>query len=157
MNQLELSKALHMSDRRVRKMIEQHLLPEPDESGDFDGEECRRLYMLYRTGDEGSWDRFSAELERDSHEADRLLKIAISEGGTQADLERAGPAITKVFADLRFMIAAMPGAAPSARALIQRLIDADEGKAIGALLAKLERLTGKTVDLAARTHLSSLS
>jgi hypothetical protein len=149
MNQSELAAMLKVSDRRVRKMIEDHLLPEPDADGEFDGEECRSRHLLYRAGNEMAWAQFYDELERDAVEADRLMKVAVADTGSEADLGRAGSAISRLFADLRFSIAATPGQTTSARALAQRVLDADEGRMIGALLARLEQVTGKFVNLAA--------
>ena len=48
--QKQVAEHLDMSDRQVRELVAQHILPQPSGRNGFDLDECRMRYFLYLRG-----------------------------------------------------------------------------------------------------------
>ena len=85
-SQKNLAKQLGLTDRRVRQLVEEKILPEPDEADGYDLEKCRARYDLYAHGDDVSWADFDRQMLEDAHQLEELMAKALKPKARQKDL-----------------------------------------------------------------------
>jgi hypothetical protein len=106
-NQKGLAEELGLTDRRIRQMVAQHLLPEPWPELGYDLERCERYYGLYQRKDEPqAWIAFLRQIEEAAVTVQRLIDRALKPRGTKEQLKAASLALQALSADMRFVTAA---------------------------------------------------
>ena len=104
-NQGDRASALGVSDRRVRQLIEQYIVPRPHHVDGHDIPLAVERYQLYRDGSQRDWDDFFDEAEAGTTEASALMTGAFEEGATLEDVKRASIAVQDDPARLHFLSA----------------------------------------------------
>ena len=148
LSQAKLAQHLGITDRRVRQLVEEKILPPADEAGGYDAEFCRDRYRLYSSGNDDDWENFYRQIEDDAHEVERLMKKALQPRAKQKDLAATAQAHIALFDDLRFAMAAKGKSRPE-HALVMRLIDYDERASFSRLWERTTRFIQDNPDWAA--------
>lgn len=141
-NQAELARDLCLTDRRVRQLVEERIVPRARDEG-FDLELCRRRYQLYRSGSDREWDAAFDEASDLANTAYELHDKAYSENATVDDVKAASEAIQASMSIMSFLTAAK-SKSQSERQLFFCIWDREENRSLGALLARGMELLGKT-------------
>jgi hypothetical protein len=100
----ELAGELGVTVRRVRQMLEEHILP-PLRDGRHDLERCERRYRLYKYGTAADWNVFYDEVEAGAKGTAEKFERALKPGATDAHITAAAVAHQSNMADLRFCAA----------------------------------------------------
>lgn len=142
-NQQQLAAGLGVTDRRIRQLVEQRILPPADSEGCYDLATCRERYELYRSGNERDWSDFYRDAEAGIHETAAIFERAFADGATVADVKRASEAVSADMARAHFISAAK--AKSQAEADLFKIIwDREEKHALGQLLYRGMELKGAT-------------
>ena len=139
--QQALARELGVTDRRVRQMVEGHILPE-SRDGLYDLEFCLDRYGLYREGTDRDWDRFFDQCEDLARESTDLLRAALKPDGTLEMVRAASTAIQVSYRDMRFMTA-VRSKSDSERKLFFGVWDREETEAMSLLLSRTCTLMGE--------------
>lgn len=143
-NQKALAAALGLTDRRVRQMIEERLLPPPGADGLHDVARAQQRYALYQDDDRAgqAWEAFLSGLERRAGKVDLLVKKALKpQAGWQA-LREASTAAQDLFDDLAFVNAAR-GRSDGERTFVAMMWREKENDVLGALVTHGKKLAKK--------------
>lgn len=136
--QKALAQALGVTDRRIRQMVDEGLLPEARD-GRWDLPTCQDRYRLYRDGTESEWNRFFYQVERQAEEVERLMAEALKPSADLKAVQAASVAAQAMFSDLRFVEAAK-ATGRAERDFLRTIWREKEGETIGALYARLQEL-----------------
>lgn len=140
-NQLTLASELGLTDRRIRQMVTDHLLPAPNDDGKFDLELCRARYDLFRNGSDRDWDDFFESTEDQATNAEKLLDRALADGATAADCKSASLAIQTLHSAMMFITAAK-SKTDSERQLFFQIHRERGDRAMAALLYRVAEIAG---------------
>ncbi|MCK1618907.1 hypothetical protein IVA96_20160 [Bradyrhizobium sp. 159] len=141
-SQIELAHDLKLTDRRIRQLVDERILPPARDEG-HDLELSRQRYRLYSSGSERDWDRCFDEAEDLARMAAQLNERAFEDGAGLEDVRAASSAIQRSTAMMSFLTAAK-SKSQSERELFWTIWDREEGQALGALFAHAMKLMGKT-------------
>jgi len=139
--QQALARELGVTDRRVRQMVEGHILPEPRD-GLYDLGFCQDRYGLYREGTDRDWDRFFDQCEDLARESTELLRAALKPTSTLDMVTAASRAVQASYRDMRFMTA-VRSKSDSERTLFFRVWEREETEAMALLLSRTCALMGE--------------
>lgn len=142
-NQQSLAAELGVTDRRVRQLIEQRILPPADAEGRYDLAMCEERYRLYRNGSDRDWADFFADAEAGISETARVFERAFADDATPDDVTRAAIAVSEDLARAQFMSAAK-AKSPAEAELFRIIWDREEKHALGQLLWRGMELKGAT-------------
>jgi hypothetical protein len=141
-SQIELARDLRVTDRRIRQMVDERLLPRPNEDG-HDLEICRSRYDLYRSGTSGDWESLFDEGVEQAKEAERLLEKAYADSAVLADVTAASTAVQASTATMCF-ITATKSKSQAEREMFWNLWEGQEKRAIQGLIVRMMEITGET-------------
>ena len=102
-----LARELGVTVRRVRQMVEEFILPPPNEDKRHDLERCAQRYRLYKYGTYDTWNSFYDELEGAATDMEKKFERGMRPGSTDAEIRAASTARRRVFEDMQFMAACM--------------------------------------------------
>jgi hypothetical protein len=145
-SQPELADALGLTARRVRQLVSEHILPDPDDDGRYDFERCQRFYRLYANGTESAWNVFCEEVQDMAARVDRLVRRATADRASRADLSKAGSELIKLHEALRF-IAAVKSSNDAERSFVTFVFDRFFTEAFGGLFNRAFRFAGTDLEL----------
>jgi hypothetical protein len=135
-NRTRLAEELGLTDRRIRQMVAQHLLPEPWPELGYDLERCERYYGLYQRKDEPqAWIAFLRQIEEAALTVQRLIDRALKPRGTKEQLKAASLALQALSADMRFVTAARSGG-ESERSFFEQWWSEKEDQNMGLLFGR---------------------
>jgi hypothetical protein len=140
-DQKELAGELGVTVRRIRQMVEEHILP-PPRDGKHDLERCERRYRLYKRGTDADWDPFYDEVLARAKDAERKFERALKPGATDAHITAAAVAHQSNMADLRFCTACK-SRTTAERKMFLAWWDREDEQAMGRLFAHV--MAGKTL------------
>ncbi|MEH2503736.1 hypothetical protein V1290_002547 [Bradyrhizobium sp. AZCC 1578] len=140
--QIELAKDLGLTDRRIRQLVEQRILPPARDEG-HDLELSRQRYRLYSSGTDRDWEKCFDEAEDLARMAGELNDRAYEDNAGLEDIKAASIAIQRSTVLMSFITAAK-SKSQSERELFWKIWDREEGQALGALFAHAMKLMGKT-------------
>jgi hypothetical protein len=100
-----LARELGVTVRRVRQMVEEHILPPPNEDKKHDLERCQQRYRLYKYGTYDNWNTFYDEVEAAAKDMEKKFDSALKPGSTDEQIRAASAARRRVFEDMQFMAA----------------------------------------------------
>jgi hypothetical protein len=103
-DQKQLAVELGVTVRRIRQMVDEHILP-PPRDGKHDLERCERRYRLYKRGTDADWDQFYDEVLARAKDAERKFERALRPRATDAQIRAASVAHQDHMADVRFCTA----------------------------------------------------
>lgn len=112
-DQTRLARALGVTPRRVRQMIDDGIV-RPATAGKWDLDVEIERYELFKSKDPLEWERVLDELERQSEAVGRLITTAVAPSGTGADIERAAEASDALLERL-MLVNAIKAKSPSER------------------------------------------
>jgi hypothetical protein len=141
-SQIELARDLNLTDRRIRQLVTERILPPARDEG-FDLELCRQRYGLYSSGSERDWALAFDAAEDLARNASDLNDRAFADGAAPADVTAASTAIQASTSMMNFLTASR-SKSEAERALFWGLWDREERQALGALLARGMQLLGET-------------
>lgn len=144
-DQKRLAAELGVTDRRIRQLVEELILPPPDLDDGHDLALCRERYELYREGTDRDWADFMDCAEVGSKEAAALFKRALSDQATLADVKKASAAVQQDTARLHFLTACR-SKSQEEKKLFHQLWDQQDD-------ARLAQLISKTVEVMGATHI----
>ncbi|MBO6901185.1 MAG: hypothetical protein JJ864_07545 [Rhizobiaceae bacterium] len=134
-DQKTLATELGVTARRVRQLVQAHLLPPANDEGVYDLDRCRRYFKLYSDKTPYEWAHFFRELRDESVRVERLVRKASSASATEAELARAGKAAAELFDALRFAIAAK-SQSDAERTFMRLIFDRLEVETYGPLISR---------------------
>jgi hypothetical protein len=140
-DQRTLARELNVTDRRVRQMVEEFILPDARD-GLYDLDLCSGRYQLYRNGSERDWDRFFDQVLDDVQESSRLLDAALKPTSAMDAVTAASKAVQTTYRDMRFMTA-VKSKTDSERELFFGLWKREEDNALRLLLSRACTLLGE--------------
>ncbi|WP_035714974.1 hypothetical protein [Bradyrhizobium genomosp. I (2014)] len=141
-SQIELARDLKLTDRRIRQLVDERILPRARDEG-YDLELSRQRYQLYTRGTDRDWDRCFDEAEDLARVAGELNDRAFEDDAGLDDVKAASIAIQRSTVLMSFLTAAKSKSQPE-RELFWKIWDREEGQALGALFARAMKLMGKT-------------
>jgi hypothetical protein len=141
-SQLELARDLNLTDRRIRQLVTERILPPPREEG-HDLHLSRRRYKLYSNGSDLDWERVFDEAEELARTASELNDKAYADDAVTADVTAASIAIQASTTAMAFLTAAK-SKSQAERELFWGIWDREEHRALGALFARAMELEGQT-------------
>jgi hypothetical protein len=141
-SQIELAKDLNLTDRRIRQLVEERILPPVRDEG-HDLALSRERYRIYSSGTERDWDKCFDEAEDAARLAGELNDRAFNDGAGLEDVKAASIAIQRSTALMSFLTACK-SKSDAERRLFWNLWDREEGQALSGLLAHAMKLMGKT-------------
>jgi hypothetical protein len=143
-DQTRLAAALKVTTRRVRQMVDEHILPPAHhETGLYDLALCEERYALYRDGSDRDWDRFFDDAERGTVETKDIYEKAFVDGATIADVTAASRAVQDDMGRMHFLTACK-GKSAAQRELFHTIWQREEDSALRSLLGRLMVLSGAT-------------
>ena len=95
-----LARELGVTVRRVRQMVEEHILPPPNEDKKHDLERCQQRYRLYKYGTYDNWNTFYDEVEAAAKDMEKKFDSALKPGSTDEQIRAASAARRRVFEDM---------------------------------------------------------
>jgi hypothetical protein len=145
-SQIDLAKALRLTDRRIRQLVDERILP-PALSDGHEFELCQHRYWLFASGTELEWDAEYSAAERLAVGAKVALDLAMGPRASLADVSAAVAAITASTSSMAFLTGAK-SKTDTERALFWGIWDREEEQALRALMARAIELgaTHFTVD-----------
>jgi hypothetical protein len=141
-SQIELARDLKLTDRRIRQLVAERILPPAREEG-HDLELSRRRYRLYSGGSERDWHLAFDEAEDLARMASDMNAKAFADNAVPEDVTAASIAIQSSTAMMAFLTGAKSKSQPE-RELFWRIWDREEHQALGALMARAMELLGET-------------
>jgi hypothetical protein len=140
--QKQLAAELALTDRRVRGLIKEGILPTADENGRYDAQHCRERYRLYQSRtDASAWMEFEDNLVQQARKAERLLNRALSPRSTEPQLRDASVTVQRLMSDMRFMVTCR-SRSDAERDFVLEMWRDREDFALGALGARAADLLG---------------
>jgi hypothetical protein len=127
--------------RRIRQMVEEHILPPPRE-GKHDLERCERRYKLFKRGTDADWDQFYDEVLARAKDAEGKFERALAPRSTDAQIKAACVAHHDLMADMRFMTVCRSRGSAERRMFLDWW-DREDDAAMGMLFA--HAMAGKTL------------
>jgi hypothetical protein len=140
-SQIELARQLHLTDRRIRQMVEERLLPHPNDDG-YDLDLCRYRYDLSRSG-AYNLERLLDQAVEETAEAERLVDKAHADDAVLADVTAASTAIQASTATMNF-ITAVKSKSQAEREMFWAIWEGQEKRAIQGLIVRMCEITGQT-------------
>jgi hypothetical protein len=141
-NQIELAAELGLTDRRVRQLSKDCILPEPHHAdGLFDLALCRERFELYRDGSDRDWEDFYRDLEDDTKKTKTLFERAISDAGTADDVRAASLAVQANGESFRF-VTACKSKTSAERDMFLGIWKREEDQALGGLIYRATVIMG---------------
>jgi hypothetical protein len=140
----KLASELGVTVRRVRQMVEEHILP-PPRDGKHDLARCERRYRLYKRGADADWNAFYDEVEEAAKDAAKKFERALKRpAGVPDDAAVIAAAVAhqRNVTDLRFLTACKSRSAAE-RKMFLDWWDREDDQAMGMLLA--HAMAGKTL------------
>ena len=105
-SQIDLARDLGLTDRRIRGLVDEKIIPAADDDGLFELTHCRRRYRLFtEKPSPAELEDFFAEVIRETREAQDLVDKALCEDAVIKDVAAAGAAIQANNATLDFLVA----------------------------------------------------
>jgi hypothetical protein len=104
-SQKALALRLELTDRRIRQLVDEKVLPEPRD-GRFDVARCFERYRLFRSKDPDAWAEYFDQVTRDAGEVEKLVAAALEPSSKKAEVTAASCAVQSVVSDLEFITAA---------------------------------------------------
>ena len=141
-SQLALARDLNLSDRRVRQLVAERILPPPRDEG-HDLDLSRQRYKLYSNGSERDWELAFDEAEDLARMASDLNAKAFADDAVPEDVTVASRAVQASTTMMAFLTGAK-SKSQSERDLFWGIWDREEHQALGALLARGMELMGAT-------------
>jgi hypothetical protein len=140
-SQRDLALLLKVTDRRVRQLVQEQILPRPTRADElYCIDTCRRRLQLYRAVRDGgrSGAEWEAEFERGAEagiEAQRLMTRALALDSTLADARSASQALQDFCSQMRFW-AAVHGRDDAEKNLLSGVWQREEDAGLRLLLAR---------------------
>jgi hypothetical protein len=141
-SQTALAKDLRLTDRRVRQLVEERVLPPARDRG-YDLELSRTRYRIYSSGTESDWDRTFTEAEDMAKLATELGRKAHADGAVVADVTAASIAIQSSTTMMNFLTACK-SKSRTERELFWGIWKREQDAAIGGLIGRMMELIGET-------------
>src|SRR4051794_18089183 len=91
-SQVELARGLGITDRRIRQLVDERILP-PAADGGFALDLCEHRYKLYTSGREDDWNQAFRQAEMLAEVAADLVEKAYADGAVAADVTAASIAV----------------------------------------------------------------
>lgn len=142
-SQIELAAELRLTDRRIRQMTDQWLLPPPHHERGYDLDRCKKFYKLYRDGSVNDWSRFYDEALADAEHSAAEFERAMSDKATLDDIKQASAAVQRDEENFCFISAARSRSQPE-REFFLPLWHRQANEALSLLLSRAMELLGKT-------------
>jgi hypothetical protein len=140
-DQKQLAVELGVTVRRIRQMVDEHILP-PPRDGKHDLERCERRYRLYKRGTDADWDQFYDEVLARVKDAERKFERALRPRATDAQIRAASVAHQDHMADVRFCTVCK-SRTTAERNMFLAWWDHEDDQAMGRLFAHV--MAGKTL------------
>ena len=141
-SQIELARDLNLTDRRIRQLVDERILPPPRDEG-HDLELSRERYRLYSNGSDRDWERCFDEAEDAARLAGELNDRAFDGDAGLEDVKAASIAIQRSTVLMSFLTACK-SKSDAERKVFWSFWDREEGQALSALLAHAMKLMGRT-------------
>lgn len=141
-SQIELAKDLNVTDRRVRQLVTERILPPARDEG-HDLALSRERYRIYSSGSERDWDKLFDEAEDAARLAGELSDRAFAADAGLEDIKAASIAIQRSTVLMSFLTACR-AKSDEERRLFWNWWDKEEGQALSGLLAHAMTFIGKT-------------
>jgi hypothetical protein len=132
-DQAGLASELNVTERLIRQMITERILPEPRD-GMFDRQRCWHRYELFRHGTAEDWRRFFDQMSARAEDVARMHERATKPKASDAQVTAASRAHQDLLSDMRFIIACRSSSAAE-RDRHFHILDNEDKRAMGALMA----------------------
>ncbi|WP_157961403.1 hypothetical protein [Microvirga flavescens] len=132
--QKTLSNELGVTDRRIRQMVADRILPEPRD-GRFHLPSCMARYQLFRHGQREDWFAFWEQLKEDAEHTQALVDEALNPASTIDQVREACRATENLFSDIRFDIAAKSKTGAE-RELFSQVWEERENRLMGLIVSR---------------------
>jgi predicted transcriptional regulator len=99
----EVAKQLGMTVRRVHQLVDELILPEPDNEKRFDLTLCDLRYMLFKHGTEGQWSDFIDDIEAEATEVEEKVRRAMADDPADEQITAAIKAHLQYYSNLLFL------------------------------------------------------
>lgn len=105
--QKELARTLNVTDRRIRQMEDEFILPPAGLDGRYDAELCAQRYAIFRSDRADGVERILAEIEYDAATVDLLVNDEARAPRTREEIQEASRKVLALFSALRFALVCM--------------------------------------------------
>jgi hypothetical protein len=132
-----IAERLGLTGRRVRQLLAEHILPEPDNEGLYDWPTCAERYRLYSRGTDSDLLNFLDTVEERSRRLEDLVEKVSRPQATMEDMGLAGRETLWVFGALRFLTG-VKTEPDSLKQILMRSINRDEADAMAFIFAAMD-------------------
>jgi hypothetical protein len=98
-----VAKHLGLTVRRVHQLVEELILPEPDNEKRFDLNLCDLRYTLFRHGTESQWSDFIDDIEVEATDVEEKVNRALADNPTDEQVTAAIQAHLRYYSNLLFL------------------------------------------------------
>jgi hypothetical protein len=101
----QVAKSLGLTVRRVHQLVEELILPEPDNEKRFDLTLCDLRYMLFKHGTQSQWEDFCDDTEAGAHDVETKVNIALADRRTDEQVDAAARLVMRHYSNMLFLAA----------------------------------------------------
>lgn len=134
--QKELARTLDVTDRRVRQMEAEHIIPPASRDGRYDADLCVERYAIFSSKRGDGLARLMAEVEHDAAHVDMLVNDPERAAGTREAVQDTSRRVQALFATLRFTVVCQHRADDFPRQAMLETLERRENEALGVLLGR---------------------
>lgn len=134
--QVDLARVLQITDRRVRQLEAEHIIPAVRQDGRYDLELAVERFALYRNGTPEDWRQFEAELEREAGAVSLLVNDGPQAARSRNEVQEASERLQALFAALRFSLMCHHRQDDFARQCMLEAFGRMENEGLGVLLGR---------------------
>jgi hypothetical protein len=128
---------LGLTERRVRQLVEEHVLARAEDG--FDRDLCRYRYRLFSRGADADWRQAHDRALELAEEAEQLIALAVGPSASLVDIACACQTTQALWSHMRFL-AAVQSASQSERRLFFDMWFREEAGILSSLLGRAEEL-----------------
>jgi hypothetical protein len=99
----QVAKTLGLTVRRVHQLVEELILPEPDNEKRFDLDLCDLRYMLFKVGTQSQWEDFCDDVEAEAHDVETAVNIALADKPTDKQVDVAARMVMRHYSNMLFL------------------------------------------------------
>jgi hypothetical protein len=98
-----VAKELGLTVRRVHQLVDELILPQPDNAKRYNLTLCELRYTLFKHGTQSQWEDFCDDVEAEASDTDAKVKIALADKRTDEQVDVAARMVMRHYSNMLFL------------------------------------------------------
>jgi hypothetical protein len=98
-----VAKHLGLTVRRVHQLVDELILPQPDNAKRYDLSLCELRYALFKHGTQSQWEDFCDDVEAEAHDVETAVNIALADKRTDKQVDVAARMVMRHYSNMLFL------------------------------------------------------